>query len=309
MRKTETENMSKLNYIEKMPATPERRDRRLTFVKFIPARIMEKAMNKNLVKLRSGGTQGVNIAGREITITEFNIPGYNGEIKLKFYSPDTKRVRPLTVFFHGGAFIGGAMEGANNYCIYYADLMDEAVLSVEYHLAPEFPFPHGLEDCYLACKWACENASTLNVDTTKFTISGDSAGGNFAAVITLMAKERQDFTIDNVILLYPYVTFESPKLAMTRIMHKWYLAGADRSDFRVSPFNGDLKGFPRTLTVICEYDMLAKSGKNFAEKLAENGVDSTCLMIKKTRHAFIDKIGNLKQTEELLEFIKNWRRN
>ena len=87
------------------------------------------------------------------------------------------------------------IEAVEDYCKGVCDQADCVVISVEYHLAPEHPYPEGLEDSYLAVKWAVENKSELNLDENKIIVSGDSAGGNFSAVLTFMAKERKEFKI------------------------------------------------------------------------------------------------------------------
>lgn len=298
------ESSSTLKVIEKEPLTPEKHDRKLGFLRFVPVTVMERIMRKKLAGLRQGAPPGAIPLKREVKTSDYNIQGYNGEIAVRLFMPENTAKRAVTVFFHGGAFIGGRMDCTDHYCAAYADKTGESVLSVEYRLAPEYPFPHGLEDCYAACKWVAEN---LGTDTGKITVSGESAGGNFAAAIGLMAQERKEFSISRLILIYPYTTFMSPKLSMTKVMHKWYLNGADRANPYISPLEGELRGLPPTLTVICEYDLLAGSGKVFAQKLADNGVDSTCAIFKKTNHGFLDRTDSLKQTEELLDLISKWK--
>lgn len=298
---------SKLEYIEIEPSTPEKSDNGLKFSRFVPRFIAEKAMRRSLAGLRLP-LRSVSPDDAGVTETKHIVDGYGGKIEARLYMPQTDKPCPLTVHFHGGAFIGGNPGRVSDFCKAYAARMNEAVLAPSYSLAPEYPFPRGPEDCYRACVWACENARELGLNTEKLTLSGDSAGGNFAAALTLMAADRGGFKACGLILYYPYVSFANPRLPMTKVMHKWYLNGADPLNPYVSPLETDLSGFPPTLTAVCEYDLLTENGKAFAEKLSASGIDSTLVLFKRTRHAFIDNSDTLKQSGELLDVIEKWKK-
>ncbi len=272
---------------------------------------VEAFFNSNIENMRkSMGAPNKNIAKRDINTEYKQIKGYDGDIKIRIYTPFEKNIRPVTVFFHGGGWFGGSLEAVESYCKAYSDKMDHVVISVDYHLAPEFPFPHGLEDCYLAIKWAYENSSSIDCDKDKIYVSGDSAGGNFAAVLSIMARDRNEFKISGQILLYPAVTFDydsnvSPMGTFGHMVKKWYLSdkvGAKNPN--VSPILcADLKNLPKTFIATCEFDPLKIEGKAYGEALsiAENEVK--CVMFKNTFHAFIDGTGFCDQVPKLLEEI------
>ena len=140
------------------------------------------------------GAENMDISKREILTEEFCVPGYKSEIRLLKYSPVAKSVKPVMIFIHGGGWIGGKPEVVENYCKAISDRLDYAVVSVDYHLAPEHKFPEGLEDCYNAARWVYSNADKIGIDPNRMCVSGDSAGGNYASVLCLLSKERKEFS-------------------------------------------------------------------------------------------------------------------
>ena len=144
-----------------------------------------------------------DITTRPIIINNETIQGYKNEMGVRIYSPEGDTIRPLMMFYHGGGWIGGSLKAVEEYCKAVSDQADCVVISVDYHLAPEHPFPEGLEDSYTAIKWAVANRNRLHIDEKRIIVSGDSAGGNFSAVICLMAREKKEFSIWKQILIYP----------------------------------------------------------------------------------------------------------
>ncbi|GAG95316.1 unnamed protein product [marine sediment metagenome] len=191
------------------------------------------------------------------------------------------------------------------------------VISVEYHLAPEHPYPEGLEDSYLAIKWAVENKTELNIDENKIIVSGDSAGGNFSAVLAFMAKERKEFNIAKQILIYPATTFDyngdidedSPFSAsmrkVTRSMISLYFKGkVDSSDPYISPSMAkDFSNLPDALIAVGDQDFLYKSSLDYADKLDKAGNTVKFILYKTANHAFIDDTGNSEQADDLVHEV------
>lgn len=134
---------------------------------------------------------------------------YNGthEIPVRIYLPgeEIEHKYPVLLFFHGGGWVTESIDNYERICARMASATNHIVVSVEYRLAPEYPFPTGLEDCYAAAKAVYTNEFILNVHPDDITIIGDSAGGNLAAAVSLLAKERGEFMPRQQILIYPAV--------------------------------------------------------------------------------------------------------
>ena len=134
---------------------------------------------------------------------------YNGthEIPVRIYLPgeEIEHKYPVLLFFHGGGWVTESIDNYERICARMASATNHIVVSVEYRLAPEYPFPTGLEDCYAAAKAVYTNKFILNVHPDDITIIGDSAGGNLAAAVSLLAKERGEFMPRQQILIYPAV--------------------------------------------------------------------------------------------------------
>ncbi len=131
------------------------------------------------------------------------VPGPGGEIPVRIYKPASLKPLPILVFFHGGGWVIGTLETHDVPCRLIAKRGPAIVVSVDYRLAPEHKFPAAAEDCYAATLWAAENAASLGGDPRKIAVGGDSAGGNLAAVVSLMARDRGTPFIGLQILVYP----------------------------------------------------------------------------------------------------------
>jgi len=282
----------------------------------LPSSVIEIWLKENIEKVRAGmGGDCKDITTRLITSEDKIISGYQNDLRIRIYRPENTIKRPLMIFFHGGGWFGGSLEAVEEYCKGICDQADCMVISVDYHLAPEYPYPEGVEDCYLAVKWAVKNKSELNIDENKIVVSGDSAGGNFSAVLTLMAKDRKDFKIAKQILIYPatnLVISGSPNgSAPFQAMINLYLQGkVDSSDPYVSPaLAKDFNNLPDALIAVGDQDPLYKSSLEYAKILDKAGNKVKFILYKNTDHAFIDRTGNSDQADDLVkeaaEFIRN----
>ncbi|MGL5692752.1 MAG: alpha/beta hydrolase, partial [Peptostreptococcaceae bacterium] len=189
-------------------------------------------MKSNVKKLRSmmGGVSK-DISTRPIDIEDKNIKGYKNDIRIRVYKPEDDVKRPVMIFIHGGGWFAGSIDAVHDYCKAVSDRADIVVISVDYGLAPENPYPTGLEECYEEIKWSFENKDDLNIDTDNIIVSGDSAGGNYSAILSIMARDRKDFNISKQILLYPATDMKSmeddngDKMAkiFSEVVLEWYL--------------------------------------------------------------------------------------
>ena len=136
-------------------------------------------------------------------VEDRNIPGPGGEIPVRIYTPEGSGPFPILVWFHGGGWVLGDLENADGVSRHLTVGTRCVVVSVDYRLAPETKFPGPADDCYAATQWAAQNAASINGDPAKIAVGGDSAGGNLATVICLMARDRQGPSLAFQLLVYP----------------------------------------------------------------------------------------------------------
>ena len=136
-------------------------------------------------------------------VEDRHIPGADGQIGARVYTPEGNLPMGVLVYFHGGGWVLGDLESHDRVCRALANQAGCVVVSIDYRLAPEHVFPAGAEDCYAATKWVSENAASINGDATRLAVGGDSAGGNLAAVVSMMARDRGGPAINFQLLMYP----------------------------------------------------------------------------------------------------------
>jgi len=234
-----------------------------------------------LAKDSLGGAQAVS------SVENRTIPGPDGQIPIRVYTPDGPRPLPVLVFFHGGAFTMGSLESEDAPCREIANGANCLVVSVDYRLAPEHKFPAGVEDCYAATKWVADHAQELHGDPSRVAVGGDSAGGNLAAVVALMARDRGGPPLVYQMLLYPMTDCACATRSqleygegymLTRESMIWHLSlylqnEADGRHPYASPLQaGDLSRLPPALVITAEYDPLCDEGEAYALRMKEAGV-------------------------------------
>ncbi|MCA1683072.1 MAG: alpha/beta hydrolase [Actinobacteria bacterium] len=217
------------------------------------------------------------------------IPGPGGDVPIRIYRPDADGPVPTVVFFHGGGFVIGSIETHDDHTRLICRDVESVVVSVDYRLAPEHPFPAGFEDCLAATRWAAEHVDELGGDVNRIAVAGDSAGGNLAAAVALATKDAGP-TLAAQLLIYPCVDFrEGGDLHPSRIENgeglflttedmAWfgshYLSDdAHRQDPRASVLlAADLAGLPPAVVGTGEYDPLRDEGEAYAKGLEAAGV-------------------------------------
>jgi acetyl esterase len=229
------------------------------------------------------------------------IPGPHGEISARLYAPEVSPNQPAVVYFHGGGWVIGSVETHDYLCRLIANGAKCTVLSVDYHLAPEHKFPTAADDAYAATTWASRHASELGIDPSRIAVAGDSAGGNLAAVVALMARDLGGPAILHQALIYPVIDFnfkttsyrdnaEGYLLSTKSMRWFWahYLASeADGANPYASPLRAEsLAGLPPALIVSAEYDPLRDEDKAYAERLRAAGVDVTYAQYEGQVHGF-----------------------
>ncbi len=224
-----------------------------------------------------------------------------GHIPARLYRPSAGTL-PLLVYFHGGGWVVGSVKTSDNYCRALANASGCAVLSVDYCLAPEHEYPHAADDAYAATRWAAEHASELGVDPGRLAVGGSSAGGNLAAVASLMARERTGPRIALQLLHVPVMDhdFETASYrenatgrGLTRAAMQWFWGHyapdvARRDEPYASPLGAkDLRGLPPAILVAAECDPLRDEGRAYAHRLRGDGVAVATLEYPGMVHSFM----------------------
>ncbi len=222
--------------------------------------------------------------------SERTMPAADGaQVGLRIYRPKavTDTPRPLVVFFHGGGWVSGDPRQCEWWCTALAAEADAVVVSVDYRLAPEHPFPGPAEDCYAGLQWAAAHADDLGADADRLAVMGDSAGGNLAAAVSLMARDRQGPRIGLQVLIYPSVDLgadfpskaenaDAPVLGRKDVEHTWtlYLSGPDNDPKQpyASPLYAEHHDLPPALIQTAQFDPLRDQGPAYAAKLRAAGV-------------------------------------
>lgn len=261
------------------------------------------------------------------------------KIRLRIYSPaEVSGLQPCILYFHGGGWIGGKMAYVENICKVLAEKIQGTVVSVDYRLAPENPFPKGFYDCVDAVHFIYANSASFSIDSKRIGVCGDSAGGNLAAACALYDRDHQEHKIACQALLYPCVnpfSLENPyytwdekeyevkvhvaeikslcihELPVKRcmaIVRKAYLS--DEKDLwnpYASPlFAQDLAGSAPAIMITPEYDHLRLEGEAYARRLAKAGVPTTVVRYRGINHGFTEKVGQYPQSEDSLNEIAKY---
>jgi acetyl esterase len=236
------------------------------------------------------------------SISNRTIPGPAGEIPIRIYSPEGKGPFALVVFFHGGGFVVGSLNGYDDICRTLCSGASSVVVSVDYRLAPEHRFPAAPDDCLAATRWAAEHAAELNADAACCVVAGDSAGGNLAAVTALRIRDEGGPVLRGQLLIYPVTDYYTPATPsylanatgylLTRDLMIWfwdhYLKDAgEASNPLASPLRApDLSGLPPALVITAGYDPLRDEGERYAERLEQAGVMTAHLHYSNMIHGF-----------------------
>ncbi|MEU4252219.1 alpha/beta hydrolase [Amycolatopsis sp. NPDC026612] len=250
------------------------------------------------------------VSGRPIepvSVRETAVPTPDGDLPATLYTPaGLPEKSPLLVFFHGGGWVIGTRSSHDNAVRFLAKHAGVRVLSIEYRLAPEFPFPAATEDTLAAFEYAVAKAADLGADPARIAVGGDSAGGNLAAVTAQQAVRRGGPVPAFQLLIYPATDFArryrsqdlfAEDLFLTDVHMKWFEGhyvpeGTDLTDPRLSPLHADdLSGLPPALIVTAGFDPLRDEGEAYAKKLADAGVDVAVRRHDDLIHGFVNFTG------------------
>ncbi len=247
-----------------------------------------------------------------VEVADESLPGPGGRIPIRVYRPQAGGRLPALVYFFGGGWVMGSLDAGDPVCRRLADLTPCAVVAVSYRRAPEHPFPAAVEDCYAATSWVAEHGAELGVDPARLAVGGSSAGGNLAAAVTHIARERGAPELRLQLLVYPPMDYraDTPSMRETedpvffdRNDMAWcwahYLPREEDGDSPLaSPLRAvDLGGLPPALVITAELDPLRDEAELYAARLADAGVPARVARFDGMVHGFFSMNGVLDGAE------------
>jgi acetyl esterase len=234
-------------------------------------------------------------------VADRTIVGPEGEIPVRVYTPTDASALPLVVLFHGGGWVTGNLDTHDQMCRLLCDDVGAIVMSVDYRLAPEAKFPSALDDCIAAYEWALAHATELGADGRRVAIAGDSAGGNLAAVVALLARERGLPQPALQLLIYPVTDYELESASMIENATGYFLelesmrwfynhyarTDDDFADWRFSPMRAEtLTGLAPAVLITAEFDPLRDQGEAYGTRLRDAGVPCESVRADGLIHGF-----------------------
>ncbi|RIK92005.1 MAG: hypothetical protein DCC73_14265 [Proteobacteria bacterium] len=257
-------------------------------------------------------------------VEDGSIPGGGGSLSVRIYWPIAKATRdkPATLlYFHGGGFALGDLDTHDAICRHLCDDGYAVVISVDYRRPPEHKFPAAVEDCYAALCWAAEETDILGGDRHRLIVAGDSAGGNLAAVMALMARDRHGPKIALQILIYPVTdmdpAYETPSrrdfgggdyfLSIKDMVWLAELYAVTRTDL-ATPYMSPRRAashanLPPAIILTAGCDPLCDEGKDYADRLQAASVPVTYKCYEHTIHGFISFAGGIDAGKDALAFL------
>lgn len=286
---------------------------------------------------RAAAATGTGQAEPVAMVKDFTLPGPVGDLPARLYRPEVGyrpedgrvpeggRVPedgyrpegggslPVLVYYFGGGWSLGTLDTSDGVCRMLANAAGCITIAVGYRLAPEHKFPAAVQDCYAGAAWAAAHADDLGADTTRLAIAGDSSGGNLAAAVALLARDRGGPAIAHQLLVYPNTDCRAQTPSMREMNDeyffnpasvRWYwgmylAAPEDGADPLASPLRaGDLSGLPAATVITAEYDPLRDEAEAYAARLQAAGVPAEVIRYDGMMHGFFTMTGVLDTARE-----------
>ncbi|NYT65421.1 alpha/beta hydrolase [Alcaligenaceae bacterium] len=246
-------------------------------------------------------------------VCELTADGPAGQIPLRLYRPVDSvadHVLPVLVWFHGGGWVIGDLDSHDVLCRELANLSGCAVVAVDYRLAPEHPFPAAVDDVMAATQWVHDHAADLHLDASRLAVGGDSAGGNLAAVVAILARDQGNLPIAFQLLIYPVTDLQQGHASHTSngqgyslttdTLNYFYghyvVAPQAITDWRASPLlHDDHTNLPPALVITAGYDPLRDEGRDYALALTAAGGRASYACFERQIHGFIGMGGVLDE--------------
>lgn len=258
-------------------------------------------------------------------IWDHKVSAPDHDIPVRIFSPRLGGTFPVLLFFHGGGWVTGNIDSYDRTCTDMAELSQQVVVSVDYRLAPEHRFPAALEDCYLVAKDVFLHADLFDITAEQITLIGDSAGGNLAAAVSLMARDRGEFSPKQQILLYPatyndhsptspfasILTNGDGYLLTTKRLNGYmdlYMSSQEdlQNPYFAPLISEDLSCQPRTLILTAEYDPLRDEGEAYGKKLRDFGNAVEIHRLPDALHGFISLKKNFPHVKMAYRYINSF---
>ncbi|WP_396929522.1 alpha/beta hydrolase [Mycolicibacterium sp.] len=243
----------------------------------------------------------------DLRVENHQIDGPAGPIPIRVYWPDDVDRPPVTMYFHGGGFAVGDLDTHDGTAREHAVAAGTLVVSVDYRLAPEHPYPAAVDDVWAATQWVAENADRFGADASRLAVAGDSAGGTLSAVVTQLARDNSGPPIAFQLLWYPSTMWdnslpsfaenaEAPVLdnAAIEAFTKWYAGDVDLKNPPVGLAPGraaDLSGLPPAYIAVAGHDPLRDDGTRYAELLSASGVTVDLHLADTLVHGYLGYAG------------------
>lgn len=254
-------------------------------------------------------------------VGERDIPGQGGPLRIRVYRPiplsGDGGPLPVLLYFFGGGWTLGTIDTSDAICRSLTNNVGCVTVSVGYRLAPEHRFPAAVDDCFAATRWVADNAAELDVDPGRIAVGGDSAGGNLAAVVSLLARDRGGPRLAHQLLVYPNTDYQADTPSMrestdpllfNRHSVDWYWghylnSPADGANPLVSPLRmPDLGGLPAATVITAEYDPLRDEGERYAKRLEQAGVPVELTRYDGMVHGFFAMAGVLDAGRDAIAY-------
>ncbi|MED5811578.1 alpha/beta hydrolase [Mycolicibacterium sp. 050232] len=254
-------------------------------------------------------------------VEDRTVPGPAGEIPVRIYHPADAAAAgtglPVLVYFHGGGFVLCDLDSHDSCCRRLANGIGAVVVSVDYRLAPEHPYPAAVEDAWAATEWVAAHAGELGGDPARLVVAGDSAGGNLAAVVAMTARDRSGPPIAFQVLIYPVVdqrrksSLSSPHTksgVLTAEHMQWFTAqylgdSGAQAEVSASPILGDMTGLPDGHVLTGALDPLCEEGEEYARMLAAGGAKVSVRRYERGFHGFFNLADHLPAAAEATEDV------
>lgn len=235
-------------------------------------------------------------------VEDLIIPGPAGDIAVRVYADSKATGLPTIAFFHGGGWVLSNIDGHDSLARRLAARTQALVVSVEYRLAPEHPFPAPHDDCWAATTWLAENAASIGGDPARLAVAGDSAGGNLAAGVALRARD-EGLSLAYQLLVYPCIDDRQTRPSMVDNASGYFLSATDMAWFwdqfvppehRSNPYAvparaTDLTGVAPAHIQTAEYDPLRDEGEEWARRLTDAGTSATMTRFDGAVHGFVSR--------------------
>jgi acetyl esterase len=252
-------------------------------------------------------------------VIEASIEGPHGEIPLRCYYPSPglqRRERPSIVFFHGGGWVVGDLDGHDSLCRLIANRVKANVISVDYHLAPEYPFPIPIEEAAFSFSWVVDHAEELAIDGSRVAVAGDSSGGNLAAASCILLRDQGGHQPVAQLLIYPVVQCELRPEAYDSSLETAFLTGSamawycrhylvnpdDAKQAYASPLQAErVDDLPPAVVVLAEFDVLTPQIKAYCDRLRNASVPVVALEYDGVFHGFINMSAEMSSAANALD--------